>query len=340
MGGTALSYISVRLTKKVYDRLAHECVERLRALYPQTRINALTAYRAKYDFGDCDILIEDSGYFEPHQAAKALDAVELVQNGPVASVGIKVRPEIQELDGNVFQVDLIRVAPESYDFALNYFGRGDAANLIGRLFHACGLVLRHDGLYYYVRDGDYKFAELLLTRNFEEALRFLEYDPRGYAEGFDTPEDIYRYVASSPYFNPEIFLLHNRNAKSRVRDKKRKMYMQFLKFCEKNPQLTKFDYPEEKSFWLPRIEKHFPNFKADYESAQEALRKKRTLKEKFNGKRVSEITGLTGKELGVLMKRFREAFASDAEMHSFILESRPEDVENRVKQLKAALYNP
>lgn len=55
MGGNALSLPSVRLTKSNYERLSADCVAKLRALYPSKRVEALGAYRAKADFGDCDV---------------------------------------------------------------------------------------------------------------------------------------------------------------------------------------------------------------------------------------------------------------------------------------------
>lgn len=337
MGGNALSCTSVRLARRDYERVASGCVSKLRALYPGRRIEALGSYRSKADFGDCDILVEGGEPYDPHVAAAALDAVEVVRNGPVTSIGVIVRPEVPEKDGNVFQVDLIRMESEAFDFAMGYFGHGDTGNLLGRLYHACGLALRHDGLFYYVRDGvngDYKFREIALTRKFEEALPFMGYDPTVFAKGFDTQEDVYRYVASSAYFNPAIFLLENRNAKSRVRDRKRAMYMQFLKFCEAHPGLTAFQYPTDKSAWLPRIAEYFPGFQAQYDQALVDLAQLRAVKAKFNGNWVAQLTGLQGKELGALMKRFKESFESPEAQRAFVLESDRATIEARVRQAR------
>lgn len=338
MGGNALSCTSVRLTKKNYERLAADCVAKLRALYPGKRVEALGSYRAKADFGDLDILVQGGDHYDPHQAAAALDAVEVVRNGPVTSVGVLVRPEVPHRDGNVFQVDLIKMEPEAFDFAMGYFGRGDAGNLLGRLFHSAGLSLRHDGLVYFFRDGtngDYKFREIVLTRKFEEALPFMGYDPATYEQGFDTPEDIYRYVASSAFFNPAIFLLENRNATSRVRDKKRVMYMQFLKFCEERQDLTAYPYPEDKAAWLPRIAEYFPHFRAEYDQAVADLAEHRAAKAKFNGEWVSQLTGLQGKELGAVMKQFKESFASAEAQRTFVLSNSRDAIEARVRQVQA-----
>lgn len=126
MGGKALSAnVAIRLTKANYERLASECVAKLRAAYPGMRIEVLGNYLDKADFGDCDILIESSDAYDPHQAAGVLEAVEVVRNGPVTSIGVIVRPEAPFRDGNVFQVDLIRMPLEAFDFALAYFGRAE-----------------------------------------------------------------------------------------------------------------------------------------------------------------------------------------------------------------------
>ena len=101
--------------------------------YAPGRIEVLGNYLDKADFGDCDILIESSDAYDPHQAAGVLDAVEVVRNGPVTSIGVIVRPEVPFRDGNVFQVDLIRMPPEAFDFALAYFGRDDVDNVTSGL---------------------------------------------------------------------------------------------------------------------------------------------------------------------------------------------------------------
>lgn len=333
MGGNALSCASVRLAKENYDRVARHCVARLRALYPNKRIQALGAYRAKADFGDCDILVEGGEEYDPNLAAAALEPVEVARNGPVTSVGVLVHPLPATRDGDVFQVDLIRMEPVAFDFALDYFGHGDAGNLLGRIAHALGVSLRHDGLFYYVRDGDYKFRDILLTRVYSEALVFMGYAPEKLAAGFDTPEDIFGYVASSPFFNRDVFLLENRNAKSRVRDKKRKMYMEFLRWCEARPELPAFEYPSSKASWLPRISEHFPGFQAEYDKALADLAEQRAVKAKFNGEWVSQLTGLQGKELGALMKRIKESFESPEAQRAFVLASSPEVLEARVRQV-------
>lgn len=334
MGGNALSHTSVRLTKKNYERVADDVVARLKALYPGNRVYAIESYRAKETFGDLDVLVESTG-FDPFKAAEAIGAVEVVRNGPVTSVGLVVRPEVPELDGNVFQVDLIKMEPEAFDFASFYFRHSDTGNLLGRISHSMGPALRHEALTFVYRDGDYKFREIVLTRDWGEALTFLGYDPKRYFEGFEDLEEIFQYVSSTPFFNRDIFLLENRNAQARVRDRKRPTYNAFLKWCEDRPNLTAFKFPEDKKAWLPRIAEFFPAFQAEYDQATLDLARQRELKARFNGDFVSKLTGLQGKELGGLMKRFKESFESPEAMHEFILTNDETALAARVKAVQA-----
>lgn len=337
MGGNALSCGSIRLPKATYLKVADDCVSRLRTLYPGRRVQALGSYRAKADFGDCDILIEGGQHYDPETAAVILGAREVVRNGPVTSIGIKMRHDVDWLAGNVFQVDLICMEAEAFDFAVGYFGHSDAGNLFGRIAHAMGLTLRHDGLYFYFRDGDHKFREILLTRDYGLALQFLGYDLAPFRAGFDTLEDIFRYVASTPYFNRDIFLLENRNARARVRDRKRPTYMEFLRWCETQAELPAFEYPADKAAWHGRIAEYFPHFPVTLESARFDLARLHAVREKFNGELVSQWTGLEGKALGVLMRALKESFQTTDALQAFILQRPLPELEARVREVQLRL---
>lgn len=338
MGGNALSLKSVRLTKKNFERLAADCVDKLQAALPGNRVYAIEAYAAKADFGDLDVLVESTGY-DPHKAAEALNAVEVVRNGPVTSVGVLVDPSLGATDGNVFQVDLIKMESAGFAFASCYFRFNDMGNLLGRVAHAMGLALRHDGLVYYVRDGDYKFRDIMLTQDFDEALRLLGYDPLRYALGFEDLESIFGYVAQSPFFNRDIYLLENRNAQSRIRDRKRPTYTAFLKWCEAHPELPAHQYPTDKKAWLPRFAEYFPGFQAEYDKALADLAELRAVKAKFNGEWVSQLTGLQGKELGGLMQAFKNSFETPEAQRAYLLATEPEGIEWRVRWVRARLQN-
>lgn len=169
-----------------------------------------------------------------------------------------------------------------------------------------------------MRDGDYLFRQICLTRDYDVALRFLGYDPARLHADFDTREEIFEYVAGSTYFNRDIFLLENRNAKARERDRKRPTYMAFLKWCEERPNLPAYQYPEDKAEWLPRIAEHFPHFQCELDQALQDLADQRKVKERYSGKWVASVTGLAAQPLGILMTHFKASFETPQAMRQFI----------------------
>jgi hypothetical protein len=330
MGGNALSVTAVRLTKSNFERVSTECVQRLQACMPGSRVSVIPSYRAKPDFGDCDILVSATG-FDRDAAAAALDATEVVPNGPTTSMGVAVRE-------GVFQVDLIVADDAAFDYAFAYMSFNDLGNLIGRTAHRAGLAHKDNGLWYFVRDdGGYKFREICLTRDYDQALAFLGYDPARFHSGFDKLEEIFEYVAGSRFFNRDIFLLENRNAKARIRDRKRHTYMSFLRWCDERPNLPAYQYPDDKAVWLPRIAAHFPHFEGEYQQALADRAAEHSSKERYNGEWVAGLTGLAGKALGALMKNVKDSFESPDAMRQFILASTDEQLAARVHRVRADL---
>jgi len=325
MGGNALKNITEtrRYSSDEYFAVVPEVTNIVRKVVgPAARIAVIPAYRSKPDFGDMDVLVEmiDGGPKDFRgRLLEAFKAPDMYANGSVYSIPLRD-----------LQVDLILSSPEKFDFSHNYFSWNDTGNLVGRTAHKQGLIFGHDGLRFPVRDGDYQFRELVVTRDFGKALVFLGYDAKRFQKGFDGLQDIFEYVASSKFFNRDIFLLENRNAISRIRDSKRKTYMEFLKWCEVRTDLPSFDYPKDKSVWITHICDQFPGFKIELDKAVADLAVQRTVKAKFNGAYVKDLTGLDGQALGQLMQGFRNSFPDPASMQTFILGSTEQALRDRV----------
>lgn len=341
MGGNALKNTTTRrLSKPDFDRVSTAVVHQLKSSFPQARVAVIPAYFSKPDFGDLDVLVSKEGLLANGGrdalrllAVDTFHATDMYPNGDVFSFDYRQSADQTEPG---FQVDVISMAEASYDYALNYFSFNDLGNLIGRTAHKAGLSHGHDGLWYYVRDGDYLFRNILLTRDYDYALKFLGYSPERFHQGFNDLVDIFEYVTGSEFFNADIFALENRNAAARVRDKKRKTYSEFLRYVEARPDLPKYPYPEHKAAWLPRIAEHFPTFQAEYDQALADREKQQLLKAKFNGEVVNRVTGLQGQELGGFMKRFKESFETPQAMHEFILASDEPTLTKRVLTMHSA----
>lgn len=98
------------------------------------------------------------------------------------------------------------------------------------------------------------------------------------------------------------------NHQARVRDRKRKTYQEFLKWVNdpvngvpENEEIEKSILREQ---WLQRAFDVFPEFKAHYNELVDEIHKVRLAQSKFNGTIVGEITGLSGRDLGIFMTNF------------------------------------
>lgn len=312
MGGNALKSIQThRLDASQYHALVPKVLEIIRSVVGDNRpLCVIDAYRAKPDFGDMDVLVGSNGIRPDYKdlLEKAFKSREVYRNGAVTS-----------FDFEGFQIDLIAIPDEKFDYAKAYFSWNDLGNLAGRIAHKMGLKHGFDGLYFPLRAGStHLVAEIPITLDVNRALAFMGYDPVRFARGFDTLEDIFRFTASSPYFNPAIYLLENVNATSRVRDKKRKTYTSFLKwlndpegfqaFKNECPEIDgSYVFPQDKSAWIAPLRAQFTGFGESLDRALLQHARSEAVRAIFNGERVAQLTGFSGKSLGNLMGDVRNS---------------------------------
>ena len=319
MGGRAIQNAR-RVDAAEYRRLVEQATARLRAALPGARFAVIPAYRTKPDFGDMDILLERDALPSdwPQRVASALDSRQTVPNGPVHSF---------EFDG--FQVDLITAQSAWFEFALGYFSWNDLGNLIGRIAHKHGFKFGHDGLHYPLRDSDHLVAEVPVAQDLAQVLIFLGLDPARMAEGFDTLEDMFAYVASSAYFDPAQFPLEHRSHRARIRDAKRPTYTAFLAWV--NGRTLPVREAPSREARLAAASQAFPGFGERLAAARAALARQQAARERFNGRLVGEWTGLRGPALGAFMAQLKRDAGGPAALQAKVLESTPEALRDWVE---------
>lgn len=301
MGGNALEVESVRLRKDSYLNLS----KRLKELFPYGE--TIRSYGNKETFGDLDFLYPaECGYGNTSRVQEVLGenftlSQEPVKNGDVTSYGVL-------LDEGVFQVDFIGVPSDRFCFAENYFAYNDMGNLLGRVARSAGVKLGHLGLFYIQRspnNDSVVLKEHLLTDDWDIALTFLGYSPERYHRGFDSLEDIFEFVMSSPYYDFSKFDLSQRNRKARTRDAKRPNYRAFLEYQQQRPKEKICDSD------LDRVFDWFPVFEKEYYVCESNNHLNNLYKKKYNGDIVRSVTGLEGKELGKFMSALSKELTRD-----------------------------
>lgn len=302
MGGNVFS-TNVRLCKLEAEKIGNEIVELISPLSSSAAI--IPSYRSKTDFGDVDILVATdyrrdgiTQLLEEHPCI-----IERKANGDVVSCAYRLEHE------QTFQVDVIFSPTKTHDFSYNYFSYNDLGNFIGRFAHKMGLKFGHDGLRFVLRDNRINYySEVVLTTEFSKALEFLGFDSTRFYKGFDGLEDIFEFVSSNPRYYGEIFNLESRSHNARVRDKKRRSYQEILKWIAQHPEKDKqYRHDANKDVYLPEIITAFPHLQQSIDALVEEVDKRLRIKERFNGRIVSEITGLEGKLLGRFMAQLKVA---------------------------------
>lgn len=332
MGGNALKEVKTqRLNKEDFERCEKSVLMFLKERFPDALVDAIPSYAEKKDFGDLDVMISEEGLNAGGGIKKLIEGArekffsrQERANGHVLSFEYRD----SEKDERGFQVDIIQMPEVTFDFAKNYFSFNDLGNLVGRTAHKMGLKFGHNGLWYVMRNGDHKIADVLLTRDFDKSLTFLGFEPKRFREGFQNLKEVYEYVGNSKYFNGDIYLLENQSYKSRVRDKKRPTYQMFLNWIRETDKPSSFTYPDNKDEWLPLMFKEFPNFKKEYDKALERSSQIIDFKEKFNAKIISQWTGRTGEALGHLMSNVKGNFENDLKMLDFLKNKDTEEIKD------------
>lgn len=321
MGGNALkACVTRRLDAETYDILVAYIGALLSDMDLGLRFNVIRSYSAKESHGDMDILVQSDGL--PPDFQERIRAVfspkQMVRNGNCLSF------EYRE-----FQIDLILTPSHDYDMARNYYAYNDMGNFLGRIANSMGVKLGHTGLSYGWTIGTYEFKKEIILSNWSDILIVLGYDPDVYDKGFENLTDIFEFVASGSFFNPDLFCLADRNHAARTRDAKRKTYIAFLEWMKDGRVLPRYPKHSAES-WLPYLFSQVPDFRHTYARVEEEREAALLLKTKFNGDLVREWTGLLDQTLGKFMASFRDAHGGNEGIATLFVDATPEEVKNFV----------
>lgn len=289
----------LRLEKAEYNNYCKN-ISDLFVLYGISIFHIVSSIEEKESFGDMDIVVSNT---DKNNIKQLLAFIKL--HYPYSS------------NGNVFsflyfnfQIDLIFVNPTEYSYACNYFNWNDMGNLLGRTAKQVGFKHGWQGLYYVQRYKDRVLKEHLLSTSYLDILTVLKItDKHTFKQGFKTFDQMFKFVSSSPFFHSDIFKLENLNHTNKVRDRKRKTYQKFLAYSKsiENQYTARTKLTEEEK--LEYVCSFFPSLRKEVELVLAIEEEKEKVKEKYNGFIVSNITNLSGKELGKFMSYFSQKYS-------------------------------
>lgn len=313
MGGKAFKD-SLRIeSKKDYQNLYNEQKELFKDItngfYLPRQLNSKTS------FGDLDIILSKDYIDLVAERLESLNHPIIITRNPLTEeITYNV---ISYLYDNKYQVDLIFIENDHIDYALDYFSFGDQGNISGMLLRKYSVKNSFLGLYFTYRqdNGNYK-RDILISNKYEDYLNLLELDVDTFYRGFNTQEEVFEWITSSPFFESGIYSLNKLNHKRRARDSKREYYTNFLKYLE-----TK-DLPVESNKFLKLDSEEFKERYLKHELEYEELKR---FKNKFNGFLITNLCGLEGESLGKFINDFKKQYSKED-----ILQFTDEELEQKI----------
>ena len=301
MGGRALKNTTTRrYEKEEFVNLSERLLEHLRKDFHKAVVPLY--YRNKETFGDIDILVslgfndaefDMRGYIETNFKPN-----EIFHNGTCWS-----------FDFEEIQIDIITCNPEHFDSNFMYLSYNDLGNFIGRIAHGFGLKYGQEGLWYEHTFKNKNIGKVLVSKDYSKIFSFLGLSFERWEKGFDNLEDIFTYIAESPYFNWEMFQMDQLNKINRDRNKKRASYTSFLEWMEENvaDDNHAYKFAEDKTSYFIKIDDSFPeaNIVTEVRRLEYLECKKLYIQSKFNGGDVMRRYGFEGKELGDKLNNFK-----------------------------------
>jgi len=278
-------------------------------------------YGDKPDFGDVDIVVS--------QKAIETSWTDFMQQ-TMADLAVTDHHHTAGVFSTVwrdFQVDYF-LRPEQYFLSTyNFLCYNDLGNLLGRIYRRMNLKYGERGLEYVFRrqhDGSYK-SILPVSLDMERMLGLIGLDSAPWDAGFDSLDDMYRWVVGSPWFTPVPYL--DPTSQLNKRTKSRPTMQKFLSWLHDNPvpdSTILLAHPDDV---LELIDQSFPEA-----GLRDAITRERDLEEraklvrtKFSGSRVMELyPELVGKRLGEFMRTFKGGFEN---FEAEIAEMEPEVVD-------------
>ena len=312
MGGKLIQSVwdlpEKRLSNEEYLIFKDQVLTDMKEIFPSSwKLGVAPAIRQKESHGDLDIIVGMDSSLDVQRVLEEYLQMTVHVNSNVISFPIAG-----------FQVDLTFVPMKDYQSSIDYTSWGDTMNFCGRVAHKKGLSLGHTGLGFWIRqslfeirlnflDNDNIMEKVILTKDFSIILPLLGFDYDVWKHGFDTKEEVYHWVASSKFFDPEIFSFENLNHINRVRNKKRAMYAGFVEWLDKNSWKYNKHIFQRREYYIYDWSCRFPILKEAIKKNKVRYLRDKSFKEKVNGYRVMEILGISdGKEVGRVMGELRK----------------------------------
>ncbi|CZT21631.1 uncharacterized protein RCC_07496 [Ramularia collo-cygni] len=262
VSGNTPTLYTPRVTPKKYDQLKQLYELKLRRHLPGRQVNILKEAPEKRDYGDLDFVIESA--HEPvdwqilagqigaagliiHSSDKVQSCSVAVPMDGSASAGFTIYKLKHNLTGlsmevtkeEYAQIDLGVVPKELFEWHSFYSSFGDMSGMLGHMVHNLGFTICDRGLMLRLAEleaaKDMTFVnipdtcgKLFLSKDPQKLLDFLGLSYDTYQQGFDTADDLYRWLCQCRLLSKDSIKVKRDDANGRQKERKRPVYSTFF----------------------------------------------------------------------------------------------------------------
>lgn len=221
-----------------------------------------------------------------------------------------------------------------------YAGEGDDINflhdsssyginsILGKILKGSNLKLTQDGLFYEqklsVENHHSNVGEVLVTNNMKDIMDILELDYDRFKAGFNTQDDLFEFIATTPFLRTSIFT----NPK---KEHDLDLYEQFQTFL-----IKKGIESPGKILTFQEIDEYFPeiNFLKEIEMLRLKEKLKKEIVTKFNGRIIlNHFPDFDKNKIGASMAYFKFSFQNIDDYQDFLINNSIEVVMDEFKEI-------
>ncbi|THH05502.1 hypothetical protein EW145_g4748 [Phellinidium pouzarii] len=257
---------------------------------------------------------------------------------PMSNFAVPAGPE---LAGKFCQVDLhVCKDKDEWQRTLFFNSYGDMGMILSLFTRAHGLTLGTKGLRtHYIKQDETHISSFFLSDDLEKILRFLGLSMETWARGFATRADVFAWLKSSRFFAPRRLVGADPTQEKKAVRQHREMYQAFLEFSNalaaEQPNSNSGPDSESAEEIIKEATRQEALIYFGKKESYNALVAKNlqdyNFRQKFNGKKMMEWTGLQGTVIRLVMHGVRErlseaeiAAMDEGTLRNVVLEVKPE----------------
>lgn len=219
----------LRIPRAEVTRLSGIIENQIKLRHPEAKISLTYSLEDKKDFGDLDFVIvsdrqPDQDDLVVHEVfGNKLLKYSRIKNDSIDHCVIEVEP------GKSYKVDFIRAQDAAdFDAKLIYYSKYPLSAALGTLAENLGFKYGNDGFYKRYIDSNKIHHDILITKDLKLAMEILGLDADQW-EKLRTEQDLQKFIKSSDYYLPIVFIYPNVNRKRRAVIRKKPAQEEFYR---------------------------------------------------------------------------------------------------------------